>query len=453
MNIDSSIFKDYDIRGIYPTQINGKVARALGYAIVRKFAPKTVAICRDMRLSGEEIRDGLIAAFTSVGVHVFDAGITGTELSYFIAGTNDYDMVIMISASHNPSQYNGLKIVLKGPIAVSADTGLAELKSLVSLDAPAFSTVFGTITQIDPFPAWREKVLSLIDISSLKPLCVVVDAGNGMAGKLMPRIFDGLPITVTPMYFNLDGSFPNHTPNPLVESNNAGLIAKVKEIGANAGLTFDGDADRVFFVDDTGRFVSGSIITALLARHMLATHPGEYVLYSAVCGRIVPETIEKYGGKPKRVRVGHSFMKAYMKEFHAIFAGEHSGHYYHRDFFNSESGVLTALMVLALLSQDGRKFSQIVDELDVYPESGEINFSVSDMSMVMDTIKKEHTDAKNIDELDGLSIWYNEYWINLRTSKTEPLIRLNVEADTKVLLKEKTAALVSRIESLGGKIT
>lgn len=450
MNINTSIFKDYDIRGVYPGQINGEVAKAIGYAIIRTFHPASVAICRDMRLSGAEIRDGLMEACTKSGINVFDAGLTGTELAYFIAGTRDFDCVVMISASHNPPEYNGLKIVLKGPVAVSSDTGLIQIKNLLNEGSLPDAADKGVVNQIDVFSGWKEKVLSLVDTSKLKPLSIVIDAGNGMAGKLVPHIFEGLPTKITPMFFELDGTFPNHTPNPLIESNNMALIVKMKELEADVGLAFDGDADRVFFVDDTGRFVSGTIVTAILARHILQTHPGEYILYSAVCGRIVPQTIKKYGGKSQRVRVGHSFMKAYMKQYRAIFAGEHSGHYYHRDFFNSETGMGTALMLLSLLSTDGRKFSEIVDELDVYPASGEINFSVPDSVNILDTIKKEYTDAKSVDELDGLSIWYDTYWFNLRTSKTEPLIRLNVEADTKELLKEKTDKLVTRIESLGG---
>ncbi|OGG30604.1 hypothetical protein A3A63_03780 [Candidatus Gottesmanbacteria bacterium RIFCSPLOWO2_01_FULL_46_9] len=452
MSFDLSIFKDYDVRGVYPGQLNGKVARAIGYAIVRKFKPKTVAICRDMRLSGEEIRDGLIDALLTCGVDVYDAGLTGTEISYFIAGTRPYDMSLMISASHNPPQYNGLKIVLRGPIAVSGDSGLSDIKAMLG-DPPLPPAVKkGTVTAIDVSEDWRKKVLSFIDPASLKPLKVVVDAGNGMAGKLVPLIFAGLPVQVTPLFFELDGHFPHHVPNPLVETNNKDLVAKMKEIGADIGLTFDGDADRVFFIDDTGRFVSGSIITALLARHILKNNPGEYILYSAVCGRIVPETIEKYGGKYERVRVGHSFMKNYMRKFHAIFAGEHSGHYYHRDFFNSESGVLTALIVLSLLSDDGRKFSDIVHELDRYPGSGEINFQVSDIPKAMETIRANFRDADAVDELDGLSIWYKTYWVNVRASKTEPLLRLNVEADTQEILEAKTNEVTKIIESLGGKI-
>lgn len=450
MITDLSMFKDYDVRGTYPEQINGTVAKAIGFAIVKKFQPKTVAICRDMRLSGEEIRDGLIEAFTQCGVNVFDAGLTGTEISYFISGTRDYDMSIMISASHNPSNYNGLKIVLKGPIAVSGDSGLEEIKAMVNDDPPVPAAVAGTVTQIDVFPEWREKVLSFIDIPSLKPLNIVVDAGNGMAGKLVPKIFDGLPFTLTPLFFDLDGHFPNHTPNPLVETNNAALVAKMKEVDADLGLTFDGDADRVFFIDNTGRFVSGTLVTAIMARHILKQHPGEYVLYSAVCGRVVPETIEKYGGKYERVRVGHSFMKNFMRKFHAIFAGEHSGHYYHRDFFNSESGVLTALMMLSLISHDGRKFSDIVDELDIYPASGELNYAVSDIPDTMATIRDHFKDAARVDELDGQSIWYKDFWINVRSSKTEPLLRLNVEADTHEVLKARTDELVSVVVGKGG---
>lgn len=450
MDVDTTIFKDYDIRGVYPNEINGEVARSLGYAIVGKFHPKTVAICRDMRTSGSEIRDGLTSAFTHCGVDVYDAGLTGTELAYFIAGTQVYDMVIMISASHNPAQYNGLKIVLRGPVAISSETGLGDIKALVSQTPPPESLQPGIVREIDVYPAWRAKVLSLVDVSTIKPLTVVVDAGNGMAGKLVPYIFDGLTPLITPIFFDLDGTFPNHVPNPLVESNNTVLKLKMKETQAELGLTFDGDADRVFFVDDTGRFVSGSIVTALLARHFLQIYPGAPVLYSAVCGRIVPETIEKYGGIPHRVRVGHSFMKAYMKEYGAIFAGEHSGHYYHRDYFNSETGVGTALMVLSLISNDGRKFSQIIDELDKYPASGEINFAVTDVPSITDAIKKEYHDAKSMDELDGLSVWYNDYWFNIRTSKTEPLLRLNIEADTVEILKQKTDAIIHLITSQGG---
>lgn len=451
MNIDLKIFNDYDIRGTYPNQLNSEVAKAIAHAIVRKFLPKTVAIVRDMRLSGEEIRDAFVNVFINLGINVVDVGLAGTEMQYFVAGTKAYDLVLMISASHNPPEYNGLKVVKKGPIAVTSDSGLYEIRDLISQGPLLPSSIKGVLTSVDYLKEWREKVLSLVDITTFKALSVVVDAGNGMAGKLVPFAFEGLPFKLTAIYMDLDGRFPNHVPNPLIEANTADLKKKILEIGADVGITFDGDADRMFLIDDKGRMVSGTITTALLARYFLMKHPGELILYNAICGRIVAQIVEKYGGKSKRVRVGHSYIKTYMRETGAIFAGEHSGHYYYRDFFAAESGVLTALLVLSLLSTETKKLSELVDELDVYPASGEINFVVSDIPEIVSQIKNGFPDAQSIDELDGISVWYKDYWFNVRASKTEPLLRLNVEADNKEILKNKTSELVSRIESLGGK--
>lgn len=451
MAIDLSIFKDYDIRGVYPSQINGEVFVAIAHAIVRKFQPKTLAICRDMRLSGQEIRDAMVEVFITLGVNVFDAGLTGTEMQYFIAGTKEYDLVLMISASHNPPEYNGLKMVKKGPIAITSESGMYEVRDLIKDGPLQPAETRGTVTNIDLWDEWKTKVRSLVDVASLKPLSVVVDAGNGMGGVLASKVFEGLPIKVTPLYFEPDGHFPNHVPNPLIESNNFSLMKKILEIRADLGLTFDGDADRMFLIDDKGRFVSGTITTAILARYLLKRYPGELLLYNAICGRIVPQTIKKYGGNSKRVRVGHSYIKTFMRETGALFCGEHSGHYFYRDFFTAESGVLTGLLVLSLLSAEGRKLSELVDELDVYPASGEINFVVSDIPKVVTAIKSGFPDSQSIDELDGISIWYPTYWFNVRASKTEPLLRLNVEADSAALLKEKIDMLVAKIELLGGK--
>lgn len=451
MAFDLSIFKDYDIRGVYPTQINGQVFEAIAHAIVRKFQPKSVAICRDMRLSGGEIRDAFVKVFTSLGVDVADAGVVGTEMQYYIAGTKDYDLVFMISASHNPPEYNGLKVVKKGPVAVTSDSGMYDVRDLIAEGPLPPAATPGKLTTIDIWDEWKAKVLSLVNVSLIKPLHVVVDAGNGMGGVICKKIFEGLPFTVSYLFAEPDGHFPNHTPNPLIPTNNLALEAKIKEAGADVGLTFDGDADRMFLIDDLGRMVSGTITTALLARYILAHHPKELILYNAICGRIDPETIAKNGGTSKRVRVGHSYIKTYMRETGAIFAGEHSGHYYHRDYFRAESGVLTALMVLTLMSMDGRKLSAMVDELDVYPASGEINFTMADIPAAVEAIRSGFPDAKEIDELDGISVWYPTYWFNVRASKTEPLIRLNVEADTKEILDAKTAELVAKMESLGGK--
>lgn len=451
MTIDTSIFKDYDIRGIYPDQINGEVAIKIGYGLVRTFHPKSVCICRDMRLSGEEIRDGLTSVFVSQGIDVFDAGLTGTEMQYFIAGTKPYDIVLMISASHNPPEYNGIKVALRGPVAVTSESGLFEIRDQIQKEPLPDVRKPGKVRKLDIMDAWKSKILSLIDVTTLGNLKVVADAGNGMAGVLIQKVFAGLPVKIIPIYFDPDGHFPHHIPNPLIEKNNQDLIQNVLNQHADVGLTFDGDADRMFLVDDTGRTVSGTITTALLSAYILRSHPGETILYNAICGRIVPQIIKKYGGRAMRVRVGHSYIKTYMRETHAIFAGEHSGHYYHRSFFSAESGVLTALMVLSMLSREKRKLSALVDELAVYPSSGEINFVVHDMNKILDAIRYGFTDAQSKDEVDGISVWYKEYWFNVRASKTEPLLRLNVEADTKEILGSITKELIQKIESLGGK--
>jgi len=451
MPFDTSIFKDYDIRGTYPDQINGDVAKTIAHAIVRTFKPKSVVIGRDMRISGSEIHDALIQTFREVGVDVYDMGLVGTEMMSFVAGAYPYDLVIQISASHNPPEYNGLKMTRKGAIPVSADTGLHDIRDFISYEPLPKSEKPGKLMTIDVYPDWKTKLLSLVDVATIKPLSVTVDAGNGMAGILVPTLYDGLPIKLSTMYMNLDGNFPNHIPNPLIEDNNRALIGKILESKTDVGLTFDGDADRMFLIDDKGRFVSGTVTTAMLARYYLQRYPGSMILYNAICGRIVPLTIQKYGGKSKRVRVGYSYIKAAMKETHAVFCGEHSGHYFHRDYFNSETGVGTALMVLSLLSVENKKLSDIVDELNMYPASGEINFTVSDIPAIFLDFKARYADAVSVDEIDGLSIWYKDYWFNVRASKTEPLLRLNVEADTKEILDVKTNELVSKLDSFGAK--
>lgn len=449
---DLSIFKDYDVRGICPDQLNPTIVKEIAHAIVRKFQPKSIAMCRDMRLYGKELRDAFIEVFLSLGIDVYDAGIVGTEIQYFIAGTRDYDLVIMISASHNPKEYNGFKIVKKGPIAITSESGMYDVRDLIK-DGPLPTSIkAGNLSMIDVWEAWKQKILSLIDISSFKPMKIVIDGGNGMAGTIITKIFEGLPFSIVPLYFDQDGTFPNHTPNPLIEKNNDTLQKTILSEHAQAGLTFDGDADRMFLIDDKGRFVSGTITTALLSEYMLRTHPGELILYNAICGRIVPQVIKKLGGTSKRVRVGHSYIKTYMRETNAIFAGEHSGHYYYRDFYQAESGVLTALLILSLLCQSDKPLSTLVGELSVYPASGEINFTVTDIPAIVEKIKSGYTDATSKDEIDGISVWYPTYWFNVRASKTEPVIRLNVEADTKEILETKTKELMQFMQSMGGVI-
>ncbi len=449
---DLTIFKDYDIRGVYPSQINGQIASAIAHAIVLVFRPSSIAICRDMRTSGDELFKGFSEAFLNLGVDVYDAGLCGTELSYFIAGTYDYDLVLMISASHNPPEYNGIKLTKRGAISVTSDSGLFDIRDALSNAPLSNAEKKGALISIDPYPAWKEKILSLVHLDNLKPLSVVVDAGNGMAGKLVPIIFNDLPFKVTGMYMELDGRFPNHIPNPLIKENTEELRKTVLQSNADVGMAFDGDADRMFLIDDKGRFVSGTITTAILSKYILKHHPGEMILYNVICGRVVPKVIAEYGGRSRRVRVGHSYIKQYMREENAIFAGEHSGHYFHRDFFFAESGVLTALMVLSLLSQEGKKLSEYVDELSIYPDSGEINFFVPDANAIIASMKEIFgKTADSVDEIDGVSVWYQTYWFNVRASKTEPLLRLNMEADTKEILEEKLSEVISAIEELGGK--
>ena len=452
MNFDPSIFKDYDIRGTYPDQINKEIVTAITNAVVRRFNPKSVVVGRDMRLSGQEIRDAFVNTFSSLGIDVYDMGLVGTEMMSFMAGTSPHDLVIMISASHNPPEFNGFKMSLIGAVPVNSDTGFNDVRDLIKDGPLPASSKPGIVENIDVYPDWKKMVLSLVNPTEIKPLSVVVDAGNGMSGKLIPYVFKDLNVKLTPLYFDLDGSFPNHTPNPLIYENNKSLIDKVLEIKADLGLTFDGDGDRMFMVDNKGRFVSGTITTALFAKYFLELYPGETILYNAICGRIVPQTISKYGGKSKRVRVGYSYIKTAMKEMNAIFCGEHSGHYFHRSYFNSESGVLSSLIMLSLISKSSKNLSELVDELDIYFSSGEINFIVSDIQHATDEIKDGFYDADSIDELDGISVWYPNYWFNVRASKTEPLLRLNIEADNKEVLDLKTQELILKIESMGGKI-
>ena len=371
-------------------------------------------------------------------------------MQYYIAGTRDYDLVIMISASHNPSEYNGFKMVKKGPISVTSESGMNDVRDLIKEGSLPKANKPGNLTIIDVWKEWKNKILSLIDVSTLKPMKIAVDGGNGMAGTIISTIFKDLPFTIIPLYFEQDGTFPNHTPNPLIEKNNEALQKTIVTEHADVGLTFDGDADRMFLIDNTGRFVSGTITTALLSEYILKRHPGELILYNAICGRIVPQIIKKFGGISKRVRVGHSYIKTYMRETRAIFAGEHSGHYYYRDFYRAESGVLTALLILSLLSETNSKLSTLVDQLNIYPSSGEINFTVQDIPTIVKKIKSGYEDAILKDEIDGISVWYPTYWFNVRASKTEPVIRLNVEADTKEILESKTKELMEFMQSMGG---
>lgn len=448
--IEPVIFKDYDIRGTYPEQINYEIAKLIGKALTVFLKSKVVAVGRDMRLSGEEIFKGFTDGVMEQGVDIIDLGLISTDMLYFATGKYKFDGA-MITASHNPSQWNGFKFGKSGAIAISGATGINDIKDLAIKGEFPVSEIKGTMTQKDIMSDWVNHALSFIDYQNLSPLKIVVDAGNGMAGKIMPEVDKKLPGEFIGLYYNLDGSFPNHVPSPIEPKNMVDLQKKVLAEKADVGMAFDGDADRVFLVDGEGEIVSGTVMTALVAKMLLEKNKDEIVLYNAICGRIVPQTIEKYGGKGVRVRVGHTYIKQHMRDYNAVFCGEHSGHYFFRENFFADSGLIAALIVLELISKEKKKLSDLRKDFDIYPQSGEINFIVSDIPVLLKSIKNNHKDAQNIDELDGLSFWYQDFWFNMRSSKTEPLLRLNIEADNKELLKKVTMTLIAEIESSGGK--
>lgn len=451
MIIDPGIFKDYDIRAVVGEQLDTEGVERIGQSIAHQFKPTTVAIGRDMRTSGEEWFTALSDGLRSQGVTVIDLGLIATDMTYYAAGTLDLDLAIMISASHNPPQYNGFKIVKKGAAGVSGDTGIYDLRDLATSNQKfTAADTQGTITQVDLMTDWITHALSMISGSKIKSLKVVVDAGNGMAGKVIPELAGKLPIKVVPMYFELDGTFPNHLANPLLTETHGAIIAKIKEEQADLGIMFDGDGDRMFLLDETGQFISGTVTTAMVAVQMLTKQPNSTILYNAICGRVVPETVEKLAGTPVRVKVGHTLIKSDMRKHDAVFAGEHSGHYYFKENFSADSGLIAALTVLELMSAQDKTLSELVAEFDIYPSSGEINYSVEDKEAMMKGLEKHFTDATSTDWLDGVSIWYDDWWANIRPSNTQPVLRLNVEADNQQILRAKTQEISKYIESNGG---
>lgn len=453
MTIHPSIFKDYDIRAEVDSQLDEEGVTRMGEAMVELFEPKTVAVGRDMRTSSPAWFKALSKGLTSRGVNVIDLGEIATDMAYFAAGTLDVDLAVMISASHNPPKYNGFKIVKRGAIGVSGDSGIYDLRDLVLSDKTfSAATKQGSVTKKDILADWVQHALSLVKADELKPFKIVVDAGNGMAGKIIPAIQKHIPGEIIPLFFELDGTFPNHLANPLLTETHDSMIEAIKKHEADLGIMFDGDGDRMFLFDETGRFVSGTITTALVAAQMLSTKPGSTILYNAICGRVVPETVAKLGGESVRVRVGHTLIKEAMRKHNGLFAGEHSGHYYFKDNFSADSGLIASLVVLELLSSQGKKMSEAVDEYDIYPSSGEINFSVEDKEAMMKGLEEHFGDAESSDWLDGVSIWYTTWWANIRPSNTQPVLRLNVEADDAATLKEKTDEIASYIKQHGGTI-
>ena len=423
------IFKAYDVRGIVPDELDESVAEAVGAAFVRLTGTKTLVTLHDMRASSGPLSEALGRGAASQGADVIHGGLGSTDMAYYASGSLDVPGA-MLTASHNPARYNGIKLCKAGAKPVGIETGLAEIKAMVANGVPAYDGAPGTVTSTDFLPGYAEFLKKLVDISGIRRLKVVVDAGNGMGGYTVPTVFEDLPITTIPLYFELDGSFPNHEANPIDPENLRDLQRAVREHQADIGLAFDGDADRCFVVDERGEIVSPSVLTAMIATRELAREPGATVIHNLITSRAVPEIIAENGGTPVRTRVGHSFIKAKMAGTNAIFGGEHSGHFYFRDFWFADSGMLAALHTLAALGHDDRPLSAILAEFARYAASGEVNSEVEDQAGATAKVKNFYGERAGVtlDELDGLTISGPTWWFNLRPSNTEPLLRLNVEA-------------------------
>ncbi|QUQ70945.1 phosphomannomutase/phosphoglucomutase [Kutzneria sp. CA-103260] len=445
----SAIVKAYDIRGVVGEQLDAAVARALGAAFAKLVGGPSVVIGHDMRDSSPELSGAFAEGVTSQGVDVVSIGLASTDMLYFASGKLQLPGA-MFTASHNPAKYNGIKLCRAGAAPVGQDSGLAEIRDWAQQGVPAAQGRQGTVTQRDMLADYAAYLRELVDLSGIRPLKIAVDAGNGMGGHTVPEVFAGLPIEVVPMYFELDGNFPNHEANPLDPANLVDLQRKVVEVGADAGLAFDGDADRCFVVDADGNPVSPSAVTALVASRELAKEPGATVIHNLITSRCVPEIVLERGGKPVRTRVGHSFIKQRMAETDAIFGGEHSAHYYFRDFWRADTGMLAAMHVLAALGEQDGSLAELTAEFCRYEASGEINSTVADQAASTEAVRAAFAGREGVsfDEMDGLTVDLGDgRWFNLRASNTEPLLRLNVEApdaDAVAALRDEVLAIVRR---------
>ena len=444
------LFKAYDIRGIVPNELPPETAYQIGRATVAYLRAGEVAVGRDMRLSGPALSAALIDGIRDQGADAVDLGLVSTDALYFTVGKYGYPAGVMITASHNPAAYNGFKICREEARALSLDEGIGQIRDLVlsgSFPEPTDGRR-GSLRQRDILDAYAGHVLNLVDTAKIRPLKVAIDAGNGMAGAIIPRIFRSLPIEIIPLYFELDGTFPNHDANPIEPENIKDLQRTVMQERCDLGVAFDGDADRMFLIDERGQFIGGDMTTAMVSVAMLGRHPGSAIVYNLICSRSVPETIERLGGRPIRSRVGHSYIKATMRAEDAIFGGEHSGHFYFRDNWYADSGVIALLTVLELVSEAGQPLSAVLRPLDTRVRSGEINTTVADASAT--TAAVEHhvaAEGATIDHLDGLTAEFPDWWFNLRSSNTQPLLRLNVEAENPGSLERGVKEILALIQS------
>jgi phosphomannomutase len=442
------IFKAYDVRGVVPDELDVDTARRIGAAFASWTGAPRILIGRDCRLSSPDLATALAEGATAVGADVTDLGLASTDLLYFASGSLDLPG-IMLTASHNPPNYNGMKFCLAGARPVGQDTGLADLRALAAGPEPARAATPGSVEQRDLLADYVEHVLSFVDVNAMRPLTVVIDTANGMGGLVAPAVLARLPVKVHHLFPELDGTFPNHPADPIDPENQRDLKAAVLGFGADIGFAFDGDADRVFLVDERAEGVSGSIVTALVATALLKRNPGAPVVYNLICSWTVPEVIREQGGEPVRTRVGHSFIKQVMAETGAVFGGEHSGHYYFRDNYFADSGLIAAVIALGELSSADVPLSALLAPFRRYADSGEINSVVEDPAGRIEAIADHLADGRQ-DRTDGLTVEFPDWWANVRASNTEPLLRLNVEARTQELLDERTAELLTLIRDEGG---
>ncbi|MDM8518488.1 phosphomannomutase/phosphoglucomutase [Anaerolineales bacterium HSG6] len=446
MEVNAGIFKAYDIRGVYPEQLNEEVGYAIGRAFASFLKVDTVVVGRDMRLSGPKMFEAITNGLMHQGANVINVGMVSTDQYYYACAILGH-AGIMVTASHNPPQYSGMKMVKKMPQLLSGNEGIQDLRRIVENDDFDTPTRKGTMKEIDLSEEFIEKVLSLVDVANLANLKVIADTGNGMVGPIMKRVYDRLPsIELEPMYFEPDGSLPNHGLDPLQEENRAELQARVSAEGADVGFAFDGDGDRFFTIDDRGEFIAGDFMTALMGEYLLEKYPNSKVLYDVRASWSVPDLVTAAGGTPLIERVGHAFIKARMDKENAIFAGEVSGHYYFKDFYFADSGIVPSLVILEMLSKRKVKLSQLLGELEAkYFISGEINSRIDgEPKDKMNQLAEMFKDGK-IEWLDGVSVTYDDWHFNVRASNTEPLLRLNLEAKSKVLMEEKRDQILAVI--------
>lgn len=444
--LNPAIFKAYDVRGTYPDQINDDTARLLGQAIATYLNVSQIAVGRDMRVSSPNLAAALIDGITAQGVDVVDLGEVSSDELYFAVGKFGYPAGAMVSASHNPKQYNGIKLCRAEAVPISSTTGLADIRDRALAGNFPSASQRGSVTMHDVLDAYAEHVLSFVDVSAIKPMTIAIDAGNGMAGKTLPAVFKHLPCTVIPLYYELDGTFPHHPASPIEPENMLDVQAEVRKSGAAMGAAFDGDADRMFITDEHGELVDASMVTAMVTQSLLGRFPGSTILYNLICSHSIPELVQAMGGRAIRTRVGHSFIKAQMREENAIFGGEHSGHFYFRDFWFADSGLIALLTVLEVVSRANTSVSKVVASLSQRSRSGEINSTVADIPTQMSALEQHYSDG-SIDYLDGLTVAYADWWFNVRASNTEPLLRLNVEADTRALMELKRDEMLALIRA------